>query len=148
LRAFAIFTYLSLMRISPKPLLFSLLIFTGAWLPAPPDCGRFHTGRFVQHVKLPEKTIDVFIIRDANSQVEIKPETHDTSWYVVRWTSPCHSIIKLKKSTQHFRPEIEKIRAATSLEVTIISTGSNYYVFDAWKKGVDFHMRDTIWMQR
>lgn len=57
------------------------------------DCKKFHTGEFFM-----TSDPDILIIRSENFQVEWDKKQMTTSWYRIRWKSPCKFTSTLVKT--------------------------------------------------
>ena len=118
---------------------------------AKPDCLRFRDGLF--RLKASMGNHSFIITRDRENQTELDLQTDTLSASKVRWVSDCeYELIPVYKRP-HFSDTTEQKAILQNspiipVQVRIVVTGEDYYVFEATKAGTDFLYADTLWIQK
>jgi hypothetical protein len=136
-----------------SPLAILIILFTACSnQPEKIPCSRFKTGEFF--IK-PKNGISSFtLLRDDSTQYETEEKTGKTSTYKVNWTGDCEYQLlftgdNIKRSTGEaggstFTDSLRKV----PINVQIVSTAKNYYVFRIKRERIDFIYTDTIWVSK
>jgi hypothetical protein len=127
------------------PCIFILLVFS-AFLFSPPGCDKYKNGRFYLYSPATFYTI----IRQDTMQLEIDKKSGDSTWWKVKWVSPCTYLLKFISSTEKMDDRRAEFFTNTLIKVSIVKTTPGYYIYDAQGTWHDIQLpasSDTIWMQ-
>jgi hypothetical protein len=105
------------------------------------DCELFKNGNFIYK----SDGMTFLINRQDSIQIETDPNTGFTSKIQIKWTDKCNYEGLCIESTFPFSDSIQNVRKTIPIKVQIISTGKNYYVFEA-KRDKSPILTDTMWL--
>ena len=115
------------------------------------DCNRFISGEF--YTKAKENIPGFLVTRTDSLQYEKNQSTGSVSTFEIKWLDDCeYELIFLfeKKGDSLIVPSNslkDSIRLIPS-KIRILTIGNGYYVFEFEKKGINFKVRDTVWVNK
>jgi hypothetical protein len=108
------------------------------------DCARFKIGKF--YVNLPGSGEKILIERNDTIQVETNTGTGEGSKHRIEWLNDCEYRLVTMTNNRVLKDGTDSFFATIPINVAIISTGKDYYVFktriDSASKHVEY--TDTI----
>lgn len=122
----------------------SLLIFS-AFLSPPADCGKLRNGRF--HIYGVENSYT--IVRKDTLQIEINKKTGDTSWWRVKWISPCGYTLRFLAGQEKMESLKAEFYENSRIKVSIRKYTADYYIYDGQLSYKDMisNSSDTMWLK-
>jgi hypothetical protein len=112
-----------------------------------PDCTDYKTGKFYMYSPITKDKI--IIERNDTIQVETNANTGEVSKYKINWMNACeYKVTNLNGKT--LKDGIDSFFSITPINVSIVSTGKDYYVFHIKVDSADKHVEysDTLRIER
>ncbi|SFQ55798.1 hypothetical protein SAMN05444277_1291 [Parafilimonas terrae] len=107
------------------------------------NCSKFHSGRFISHEALGQRTI---IDRLDSIQIETNEQTGHVFKSKIRWINDCEyqltDFFEKLDSTDSFKPWLPGKVVATKL----IGATSKYCIYESKMSDVSMTLRDTLWI--
>jgi hypothetical protein len=114
--------------------------------PEETDCARFKVGEF--HISLKKTGQEFKIVRNDVNQIETNLTTGTVGTFKIEWKSACEYELTLLSRKPGPTDSLTYPPAGSKLDIQIISTGTNYYVFEGRVPGRHFAYRDTLWLTK
>ena len=105
------------------------------------NCARFKTGMY--SLKLPGGGYSIIERRDA-MQLETNSVTKQTLRSKIKWLDDCDYELKYLSQSEQVSDSIISFIQSKVLKVKIITTGKDYYVFEAEMDGISKKYSDTV----
>lgn len=104
----------------------------------PPDCLRFHTGKF--KILDSDGKVSTIIERTKDHQIETNSRNNTQTNMAVKWLDNCTYVLKYIESTD---PEMDEY-TGKELRIKIMETTNNSFKFKATMEGVDYIMIEEM----
>ncbi|ANH80063.1 hypothetical protein A8C56_02855 [Niabella ginsenosidivorans] len=111
------------------------------------ECTEVRNGKFYFY---PQNSRQSFlIIRNSSLQREINVATNDTSYWKVRWKSPCMFDLIFLRTTKVLPAEEMKFYKLNFISAQILKVTKDYYIFKGGINGLDVNaVTDTMWLRK
>ena len=106
------------------------------------DCVKFKEGKFIHTLEL-DSTV-YLIDRKDSIQIETNTRTGNVVTSRIKWLNPCeYEVLYQSQSAKAYDPSLEFMRNRP-MKTKIITTGKDYYVFEARIDSFNFKYTDTL----
>jgi len=111
------------------------------------QCDLFKNGRFYFYPK--DSKSHYTILRRDSLQCEINSQTADTSFWKIKWVSNCEFVCTYISGTEKQSKEKQEFYEKGIVQVSIVNTSKEYYVYEALFKSGSFTKKfnDTMWLK-
>lgn len=112
-----------------------------------PDCKNIKTGNFYFYP--PTSSKGFLIIRDKATQKEINLQTGDTSFWKIRWQSPCAFTLSFLRKSRRVSNEELSFFNSHKVAVEIFRVTKDYYIFKGRLDNMaTSNVTDTVWFTK
>lgn len=112
--------------------------------PKPIECQRFKNGRFKLYDERDGST--TIITRNGNRQTEFIQGKTDTELHAVQWIDDCHYMLHYRGGLSNMTDSMTRFYRTHPIDVEIIKTAENYYIYSGQLVGVWRKTVDTLFM--